>query len=158
MIVEEIREYSENIRFKDVQQNQCYAIGSIDQREKENSRVNRVVAKQGSSRWLLDLFLYSFSLSLFFFFTRARKRTRPAYNVTSSLVYLILRHEQVNVFNESRRYSPSKGEGWIRYWGRVIGKISGGFARLLAAPMLAELIIERLIDEFSTTRYKYYRG
>lgn len=52
-------------------------------RERENSRVNRVVAKQGSSRWLLDLFLYSFSLSLFFFFTRARKRTRPAYNVTS---------------------------------------------------------------------------
>lgn len=129
----------------------------IHRPERESSRVNRVVAKQGSSRWLLDLFLYSFSLSLFFFFTRARKRTRPAYNVTSSLVYLILRHEQVNVFNESRRYSRPKG-GWIRYWGRVIGKISGGFARLLAAPMLAELIIERLIDEFSTTRYKYYRG
>lgn len=70
-----------DIRSKDVQ-NQCCAIGSAREREREivlGLRVNRVVAKQASSsRWLLDLSLYSSSLSLFFFFPRARERTRPA--------------------------------------------------------------------------------
>lgn len=82
-LIVEIRDKKHlDIRSKDVQ-NQCCAIGSAErEREREivlGLRVNRVVAKQASSsRWLLDLSLYSSSLFLFFFFPRARERTRPA--------------------------------------------------------------------------------
>lgn len=83
-LIVEIRDKKHlDIRSKDVQ-NQCCAVGSAREREREREivlglRVNRVVAKQASSsRWLLDLSLYSSSLSLFFFFPRARERTRPA--------------------------------------------------------------------------------
>lgn len=58
----------------------------------------------------------------------------------------------MNVFNENRRYPHLKEGHDDSLLGKGYRKNLGFCAVLLVAPMLAELIIERLIDEFSTKR------